>query len=194
MNPARLNPIWKPYRARSIHAGSSSPNRRCRRFAAPRTITPRESPPQWMEPTPRLPRVDDAPLAAGDSPAGRASSAHSSSRRPPEHAHYTLHSLSRAPHRIYSLCSVPSSPRAKKPRRHRRFSPESSSPVNSPATVHLRPILAPEASSRCHKATRASSRRTRRFTEPPHVAFIEHRRPRRGAPPSERPRRRATSR
>ena len=74
MNPAQLNrarqltcgpspaPIWKPSRARSIRAGSSSPNRRCHRFAAPRAITPRESPPQWMEPTPRLPRMDDAPI------------------------------------------------------------------------------------------------------------------------------------
>ncbi len=143
---AQSAPVWKTSRARSIRAGSSSPNRRCRRFAAPRAITPRESPLQWMELTPRLPRVDSASI-------GRWRSACPAPPRlpplptPPQALPPSRACSTATPFPLSRAASTPSSPfppRAKKPHRHCRLSPESSSPVNSPATVHLRPKPHPE--------------------------------------------------
>src|SRR6266508_1076024 len=108
--------------------------------------------------------------------ASATSPAHSASSPSTEQSVQHSHSISAA--RAASTPSSPFPPRAKKPHRHCRLSPESSSPVNSPATVHLRPKPHPEHHLDVIKRPEFSSLRTRRFTDLPIFLPTRHRRPR----------------
>jgi len=109
--------------------------------------------------------------------ASATSPAHSASSPSTEQSVQHSHSIPALARRVYSLLSVSS---------------ESSSPVNSPATIHLRPIprtrrfLSTSQSDPSFFPVNPTLHRASRRLPPP------RRRPARGAPPSEHPRRRAT--
>src|SRR6266540_5241428 len=95
--------------------------------------------------------------------ASATSPAHSASSPSTEQSVQHSHSIPALARRVYSLLSVSS---------------ESSSPVNSPATVHLRPKPHPEHHLDVIKRPEFSSLRTRRFTDLPIFLPTRHRRPR----------------
>ena len=180
----------------AITRASSAPNPRARRFLAPSTVTPPLPLAQSSRPSLRLPRVDSASIGRWRSacPAPPRLPPLPTPRQaiPPSTARSTA-----TPFPLSRVASTPSSPfppRAQKPRRHRRFSPESSSPVNSPATVYLRPKPHPEhhldvikrleflpcepdASPTSPSSSRRAIDDPEAFTEPLRVILSEHRRP-----------------